>query len=163
MKCFAKRDSLTLEGQLRGDKGVKVDKSTGDGDNSAQEKYFYRALLLVRSEWKMFAMASACLVVGQLLALWSPSYQGKILDSVVHADTSTFNHVVVMYLAISVTSGAFQGPSFLTHPLILPHTLSSSLTFSHPLAHAHTLFHSYILPHTFSLILSPFSISRCIL
>ena len=113
MKCFAKRDSLTLEGQLRGDKGVKQDKTTGDGDNSAQEKYFYRALLLVRSEWKMFTAAIACLVVGQLLALWSPSYQGKILDSVVHADTVTFNHVVLMYLAISATSGLFQGTVFL--------------------------------------------------
>ena len=38
-----------------------------------------------------------------------PLTPGKILDAVVHADTSEFNTVVVAYLLLSVTSGAFGG------------------------------------------------------
>ncbi len=103
VKCYGKKNTLTLEGQLRGDKGVKQEESV------TSEAYFKRALLLVRDEWRIFGAAMFCLLVYSVLSLFVPRIQGNILDAVVGDNHHRFNYWIKAYLVISILSGIFSG------------------------------------------------------
>lgn len=69
MICYAKRDTFTLEGQLRGDKGVRQEETlTG-------RLYFMRAMSLILSEWKIFSVAVLSLIAYDGINLWIPTLQ----------------------------------------------------------------------------------------
>lgn len=103
MICYAKRNKFTLEGQLRGDKGVRQETQlTGD-------KYFMRALSLIRGEWFIFSMAMMCLCINNGINLMMPKIQGSILNAVVQDKHSTFTYWVEIYLIAAVATGFFGG------------------------------------------------------
>ena len=94
---------MTLEGQLRGDKGVRTEETITGG------KYFRRALVLAGTEWSLFAVAMVCLCGNNALSLMLPRVQGEILDSVVQAAGTRFNAAVQLYLLVSALSGFIGG------------------------------------------------------
>jgi hypothetical protein len=101
--CYSKRNKFTLEGQLRGDKGVRRESQlTGD-------KYFMRSLSLIRSEWVIFSFAIMALLSYNLISLMMPKVQGSILNSVVQDNHDKFYFWIKLYLIISVVSGVFSG------------------------------------------------------
>eukprot|EP01041_Mallomonas_annulata_P009444 gene9444-19619_t len=112
IRCHSRRSNVALEGQLRGDKGVRQEETiTGD-------KYFKRAIALAGTEWMLFAVAMGCLCCTNGLALLLPRIQGDILDSVVHETTSHFNEAVRFYLLVSVLSGFFGGAQSLCFNIV---------------------------------------------
>eukprot|EP01038_Epipyxis_sp_PR26KG_P016156 gene16156-21962_t len=105
MVCYSKKGDLkfTLEGQLRGDSGIKNEESL------TNDRYFMRALALVREEYKIFSIAILALMATNGINLLMPNVQGTILNSVVEGDDKVFNYWVKAYLIISISSGFFGG------------------------------------------------------
>ena len=52
-------------------------------------------------------IALAALLVNSTAAIWTPNYTGRILDAVVHADTTAFWGDVEFYTILCVVTGAF--------------------------------------------------------
>jgi hypothetical protein len=113
MVCYSKKDSnsgasaFTLEGQLRGDKGIRS--GAGGEDLSRGDKYFFRALKLVYGERYLFALGMLFLLASNGVSLFMPNVQGSVLNSVVASDSSAFHHWVLIYLIMSVCSGLIGG------------------------------------------------------
>jgi hypothetical protein len=103
LHCYSKKNKLSLEGQLRGDKGLKYEAAL------TSDKYFWRAIKLVQGEWRLFAGALVCLLCANGLSLFAPSLQGSILDAVVHSSYGDFNKWVLIYLLVSLCSGFIGG------------------------------------------------------
>lgn len=101
--CFSKKDKGTLEGVLRGDKGVRTEESL------STMGYFKRALGLSAPEWQLGLAALFCLALTNGSSLALPNFQGAILDSVVRADKSSFSHNIVLYLTLSIITGLVGG------------------------------------------------------
>lgn len=101
--CYAKKDKFTLEGQLRGDKGIRKE------DNLSNNKYFWRAIALAKTEWKIFSVAMASLLSFNSINLWTPMIQGNILNSVVQDNSNKFNYWVKVYLFVSIGAGLLGG------------------------------------------------------
>ena len=55
-------------------------------------EYFLRALRLVAPEWPLFVVGFACLICTSAAQLLLPSYQGKVIDHVVHGDQANFTN-----------------------------------------------------------------------
>jgi uncharacterized membrane protein len=103
MICYLKKDAHTLEGQLRGDKGVRQDELL------TQKVYMKKALSLVSEEWVILTVALLSLCVYNGVNLWTPSLQGTILNSVVEGDYSSFNYWIRLYLFASIGIGVIGG------------------------------------------------------
>ena len=101
--CFNKRDKMSLEGQLRGDKGIRND------NDLTGKKYFYKALKLVREEYRIFSMAIAAMLCLNAASLLMPSIQGNILNAVVDENHEKFDYYVKAYLLVSVLTGFVGG------------------------------------------------------
>lgn len=112
VRCYAKRNRLAMEGQIRGDKGLREEKTL------TNKSYFSRALSLIRSEWPLFAVAILCLIGNNGLGLISPNIQGSILDSVVQADVGRFDQAVRTYLFIAVMTGLIGGVQYLSFIIV---------------------------------------------
>ena len=113
MVCYSKKDSsssasaFTLEGQLRGDKGIRS--AAAGEDLSKGDKYFFRALRLVYEERYLFSVGMLFLLASNGVSLFMPSIQGSVLNAVVGGDTSSFHYWVFLYLMMSIASGIIGG------------------------------------------------------
>lgn len=117
MVCYSKKDSsssggggasaFTLEGQLRGDKGIRS--GVGGEDLSRGDKYFFRALKLVYGERYIFTIGMIFLLASNGVSLFMPNIQGSVLNSVVDGDNGAFHYWVLIYLIMSVCSGLIGG------------------------------------------------------
>mmetsp|Transcript_25777 Transcript_25777/g.38159 ORF Transcript_25777/g.38159 Transcript_25777/m.38159 type:complete len:725 (+) Transcript_25777:119-2293(+) len=103
VRCYSRKDKLTMEGIIRGDKGARQ-----DAELSSIE-YFERAIRLVRTEWILFAVAMLSLCAFNLFSLTLPKLQGSILDAVVRDKEVKFNRYVQYYLYVSLATGMFGG------------------------------------------------------
>lgn len=112
VRCFAKRNRLAMEGQIRGDKGLREEKIM------TNSSYFSRALQLAGSEWVLFAVAILCLIGNNGLGLMSPHIQGNILDSVVQGARGRFEQAVRMYLFVAVMTGIIGGAQSLSFNIV---------------------------------------------
>jgi hypothetical protein len=102
-RCFARRDKLTFECQIRGDKGVRPEASLSIGE------YFMRAVGLAKSEWKALTVAVLSLCAFTGFSLWTPTLQGSILNAVVDLDKSNFYASMKLYLMAAVFAGLLGG------------------------------------------------------
>jgi hypothetical protein len=93
--CFAKRDRLNLEGQIRTDKG-EVRKSEG----LTNTQYFWRGIRLVRTETPLFLVAILFLLLANGASLIAPTVQGSILDAVVTSNRPKFELWVELYVLV---------------------------------------------------------------
>ena len=103
---------MSLEGQLRGDKGVRTEEAM------TSQKYFRRALSLAGTEWPLFALAMLCLCGNNGLSLLAPRIQGSILDSVVQSNLSRFNEWVRFYILVSALTGIVGGAQSLCFNIV---------------------------------------------
>jgi hypothetical protein len=104
MICYSKKDAHTLEGQLRGDKGVRTDEHV-----MTQWDYIKKAWSLVAEEWMLFSVAILSLCVYNGINLWTPNMQGTILNTVVESDLPKFNLWIRIYLFASIAIGLLGG------------------------------------------------------
>lgn len=109
--CHSKKDSssssssFTLEGQIRGDKGVR----SSSIDTARGDQYFMRALKLVYGERRLFSIGLLLLLCSNGVSLFMPSIQGSVLNAVVDSDEGQFHLWVTIYLAMCVASGLIGG------------------------------------------------------
>jgi hypothetical protein len=103
VRCFARRDTVAMDGVLRGDKGTRQETDLPPGE------FVNRIIDLAKLEyvWLFFALIS--LGTYNLLSLLLPKLQGAILDSVVNEKESKFNRNILLYLYISIATGLFSG------------------------------------------------------
>ena len=101
--CYSKKGAFTLEGQLRGDKGVRSETVISN------QSYFMRSVKLVGTEWPLFSVALIALIATNCANLFMPTIQGTILNDVVDGDTHEFNKWVQIYLVVCIASGFFGG------------------------------------------------------
>eukprot|EP00607_Mallomonas_marina_P002723 CAMPEP_0182439544 /NCGR_PEP_ID=MMETSP1167-20130531/86506_1 /TAXON_ID=2988 /ORGANISM="Mallomonas Sp, Strain CCMP3275" /LENGTH=1022 /DNA_ID=CAMNT_0024633277 /DNA_START=169 /DNA_END=3238 /DNA_ORIENTATION=+ len=112
IRCHAKKSTVAMEGQLRGDKGVRSEEElTGS-------EYFKRALRLAGTEWMLFLVAMMFLLLSNALNLFLPHIQGSILDAVVQGDLTHFDNIVRTYLFISLLSGFVGGAQSLCFNIV---------------------------------------------
>jgi len=112
MICYSKKDSHTLEGQLRGDQGVRKD------ENLSNHQYFVRSLKLIKEEWKIFTFGIMALLAYNMASLLTPKVQGAILNAVVDANYESFGKSVKFYLLISIFAGLFGGMQSLSFNVV---------------------------------------------
>lgn len=73
------------------------------------DKYFLRALLLVKAEWKVFAAGLLCLSIYNGISLAMPTVQGSILNAVVSQNHGRFIYWIKWYLIAAIFLGLFGG------------------------------------------------------
>jgi len=110
--CFNRKNKLKGEGLLRGDKGLK-------GEVELDSKtYMKRALAMARPQFTLIAGACICLVATSVANILLPNYQGRILDSVINSDRSSFTSQIQLYIVVTVATGLFGGARSLLFSLV---------------------------------------------
>lgn len=101
--CVRHHENTTKEKTLRGDKG-----GAKQEPDVTHLMYFRRAATLAWPQWRLFAVAFSCLLVGSIMSNLMPHFQGQILDSIIQADHDGFGGLVRLYLILSVSVGFFE-------------------------------------------------------
>jgi ABC-type bacteriocin/lantibiotic exporter with double-glycine peptidase domain len=103
--CCSRNDAaLVGENVMRGDKGVKLEKTI------STSAYFRRSLTLCRSEIPLLLLSFFLLSLSSLTTLLLPDFQGKIIDQVVPTDTQPYDkpqfiHYIYLYLILMAAQG----------------------------------------------------------
>jgi len=142
LRCYAKRNKGNVEGQIRTDKGVKVEECL------SSTSYFWRGVSLVQSEKHLFALAMLFLLLANGASLLAPTIQGSILDAVVTSNHNKFEEWVKLYILTSLASAVFASIKGLCFNIIgrrltntLRITLFQGIIVQDVIAHTHTHTH----------------------
>ena len=113
LKRAQKKGTASLEGQIRGDKGV-----AGGGDGSSSKSYLPKMIALLKTEKSLFACGMTFLIAGNLASLLTPTVQGSILDAVFTNNDEKFKHWILVYVATAVSMGIVSSVRSLSFSII---------------------------------------------